>query len=371
MKVLMIPTWYSAHDAEVMTAGVFHYEQSIALKKYADMALYFPYDMELDAGFYEAEEKGLLTFRRGKRLAFLRPIFFVLDFLRIRKQFQPDIIHAHVGAGAGVPAVLLGKLFHIPVVITEHSPVGLMGLDNEERIQFVKNIYHRSQANVCVSQYALESMQEVFQEEDFQLIYNGVIDPETIPSDGQTYAVEGHINTCIVAAFYDKEVKGYQYLIPAIKKLVDSGMKITLHICGGGAHMEYYQELAKELGVSQNCIFYGQCNKKKVYSIMRQMDFGLSTSLVESAGVSVQETMFLGKPLVVTRSGGANSLVMEETAIVVDRKSTDALVDGITCMVKRLSEFDKQKIREYAVSNFEIDQVSKKYMELYTSLLEK
>jgi len=42
LKILMIPTWYSARDAEVMFAGVFHYEQAMALKEYADTAIYFP-----------------------------------------------------------------------------------------------------------------------------------------------------------------------------------------------------------------------------------------------------------------------------------------------------------------------------------------
>lgn len=371
MKILMIPTWYSAHDADVMTAGVFHYEQSIALQKYAEMALYFPYDMGLDAGFYRAEEKGLLTFRRGKRLSFLRPIFFILDFLRIRKEFNPDIIHGHVGAGAGVPAILLGKLFRIPVVITEHNPIELMGFADKKRVDYVRNVYSRSAANICVSNHSMNSLLEYFPEEKFQVIYNGVIDPQTIENDGKKYAIDGPVNCCIVAAFYDKEIKGYQYLIPAIKKLVDADMDITLHICGGGDHMEYYQNLAKELGVEENCIFYGQCNRQKVYSIVSQMDFSISASLFECSGVSVQEAMLLGKPLLVTKSGGANSLVTVDTAIVVDKGSVDALAEGIREMVERLPEFKEARIREYAFKNFEIDQVSKKYMELYTALIEK
>ena len=44
MKVLMVSSWYSPKDADVLTAGVFHYEQSMALKPYCDVALYFPYD---------------------------------------------------------------------------------------------------------------------------------------------------------------------------------------------------------------------------------------------------------------------------------------------------------------------------------------
>lgn len=370
MKILMIPTWYSAHDAKVMSAGVFHYEQSIELQKHVDVALYFPYDMGLDAGFYRAEEKGLLTFRRGKRLAFLRPLFFILDFLRICKEFKPDIIHGHVGAGAGVPATLLGKLFHVPVVITEHNPVELMGFENESMIEYVENVYIRSAANICVSKHLKDSLVEYFPNEKFQVIYNGVIDPESFERDHKTYAVEGHINCSIVAAFYNKEIKGYQFLLPSMKELVDSGIKITLHICGGGDHMEFYQNMARELGIENNCIFYGQCNKQKMYSIVGQMDFCISASLFESAGVSVQEALLLGKPVLVTKSGGANSLVNEEVAVVVETGSVSALTNGIKCIIANRNKFDADAIRRYAVDNFAIEKVTEQYMHLYKGILE-
>ena len=45
----MVVSWYSPKDAQVMTAGVFHYEQSMALKAHCETALYYPYDENLKA----------------------------------------------------------------------------------------------------------------------------------------------------------------------------------------------------------------------------------------------------------------------------------------------------------------------------------
>ena len=199
--------------------------------------------------------------------------------------------------------------------------------------------------------------------------YNGVIDPFDIKTKNTKYSIDGAINCCIVAAFYDKEVKGYQFLIPAIKKLVDEGIKIVLHICGGGTYLDYYKKMADELHLQNNIIFYGQCDREKVYTIVKQMDFNISSSLFECSGVSVQEAMLLGKPLVVTKSGGANSLVTEETAIVVEKESCEAIVRGIKEMISNLDKFNSTNIRQYAFENFEIDHVSKKYLELYKSLV--
>ena len=371
MNILMMVTWYSPHDAENMIAGVFHYEQSIALQKYCNMALYYPYDADLNCNFLKANEKGLLTYRRrlNSRVKYMNWIHMLFDFIKIRKEFHPDIIHAHVAAQVGKIAVILGKIFRVPVVITEHNPIELMGLDNERARNQIGFAYHNSVANICVSKDSKSRLHSYFPEEKFRVIYNGIVNPNMVMSDGKVYAKEGYINCCIVAAFYDKEIKGYQYLLPSIKKLVKKGYKIILHICGGGEYYDYYCEMAKSLEIAENCIFYGQCCREKVYSVIRQMDFSISASIFECSGVSVQEAMLLGKPLVVTKSGGANSLVTKETAIVVERESIEALVKGIETMIKRLPEFDEVVIKKYAFKNFEIDEVSKKYVQLYQSIL--
>lgn len=372
MNILMIPTWYSPANAEVLTAGVFHYEQSMALKKYCNMALYYPFDTDLTCDFAKSEERGLLTYRSrlypGKIVKYA---FWIRDFMKIRKEFQPDIIHAHVASMAGRLAIVLGKIYKIPVVITEHNAIELMGLESKKMRKINQFAYHNSRANVCVSSDSMNRLKTFFSNEQYQVIHNGIINPNSIEKSETLYAKAGRINCCIVAAFYSKEIKGYQYLLPAMKRLLDKNLPITLHICGGGDYFDYYVNMAEELGISENCIFYGNCNRNKVYDIIRQMDFSISASIFECSGVSVQEAMLLGKPLVVTKSGGANSLVNEDTAIVVERESTEALVEGIEQMVQRLSEFDEDKIKSYAFVNFEIDEVSKKYVSLYSNILKE
>lgn len=375
MKILMVVSWYSPKDAPVMTAGVFHYEQSIALQKYCDMALYYPYDTTLDCDFSKETEKGLLTYRRRMHNQGSSKVSKLLDLLqelrclhRVCKDFRPDVIHAHCAYPAGRAAVLYGKLSGIPVVITEHTPMEQMNLEKPGAKRTRGFAYKGSRTNVCVSLDSMERLSREFPDCPYQVIYNGIIDPNTTAKDGNTYAVAGKHNCCIVAAFYDLEIKGYQFLIPAIRQLKDRGVDIVLHICGGGDYFDHYKKLAVELDVEDRCVFYGQCNREKVYSIVSQMDFNISASIFECSGVSVEEAMLLGKPMLVTRSGGANSLVTEDTAIVVDRGSTEAITQGILDMLTKLPRFDAQTIRTYANENFEIDHVSRCYMKLYRSV---
>jgi glycosyltransferase involved in cell wall biosynthesis len=378
MKVLMVVSWYSPKDAPVMTAGVFHYEQSMALKPYCDMALYYPYDTDLVENFSKSEEKGLLTYRRKKKplripkvSAFLHQLRIFSDLHRICKEFKPDVLHAHCSIPAGQIVALFGKKYGYPVVITEHNPMEQLPLDRPSVRKKIDYAYGHSSANVCVSINSMERLKEAFPAHNFQVIYNGIINPDSLPKENQTYAVPGKINCCIVAAFYSQDIKGYQYLIPAMKQLKEQGVPIVLHICGGGDWFAHYVSMAKDLDVEDVCIFHGSCSREKVYSIVSQMDFNISASIFECSGVSVEEALLLGKPMLVTRSGGANSLVNDDVAIVVDRGSTQALVDGIHAMIKRLPDFNAAVIKDYAWHNFEIDQVSQQYECLYRSVMEK
>lgn len=374
MKVLMVASWYSAKDAPVMTAGVFHYEQSMALKKYCDVALLYPYDTTLPCYFSKEEEHGLLTYRshykpRSFKGSWVLDVIREIGILRrVCKDYKPDVIHAHCCLPAGRAAVIFGRLYGYPVVITEHSPIEQMCLDSRSGKAQMHHTYKHSSANVCVSRDSMERLGQHFPDCGYQVIYNGIIDPGTVATDGQVYARPNTVNCCIVAAFYSLDIKGYQFLIPAIRQLKDRGIHVTLHICGGGDYFDHYKALAKELEVDDRCIFYGQCNREKVYSIVSQMDFNISASIFECSGVSVEEAMLLGKPMLVTRSGGANSLCTEDTAIVVDRGSTEALTEGILTMMEKLPAFHADTIRNYANENFEIDHVSRHYMTLYRSV---
>lgn len=48
MNILMIVTWYTPQNYKELEAGVFHYEQSMDLKKHCNVALYYPFDPDLE-----------------------------------------------------------------------------------------------------------------------------------------------------------------------------------------------------------------------------------------------------------------------------------------------------------------------------------
>jgi len=367
MNVLMIVSWYPSLDDRESKIGIFHREMADDLKRLCDVAIYYPFDKKMRKPFSSENDNGIMTFRTRCKDGLVGKLinrFMVLwSFLKIRKVFNPDIIHAHVALGAGRYSAALGKIFGIPMLVTEHLPLELSGYNKKKNREIASSIYQNSKYNACVSPDQMKKLASLFPEAKFDVIYNGVIMPET---DHQNhYRILNCVNMLIVASMYDLEIKGYQYLLPAIRELKLQNKRIMLHLVGGGEYLAHYQDLAKTLEIEDACIFYGACEKRKVYEIMSEMDFCISASLFEASGVYVQEAMMIGKPLIVTRSGGANSLVTDKTAIIVDKGSTAALVQGISTMIDSYSQFDPDEIRDYAFSNFEISRISEQYKQVY------
>jgi glycosyltransferase involved in cell wall biosynthesis len=233
---------------------------------------------------------------------------------------------------------------------------------------FCGTAYKHSDANICVSRDSQEKLSRIYPTCSFDVIYNGIIKPD-YNSDTHQYYREGYLNIVIVAVLYDLEIKGMKYLLQAMASLKEKGEKIWLHHIGGGEYLSHFENLAGQLGIDDVCTFHGRCDRKKLYEIVNEMDFFVSASLMECSGVSVQEAMLLGKPVLGTNSGGVDSLVPEKAGRIVEKANAAALAEGILAMKENLDSYDRQWIREYAGDSFEIGKISLKYMELYKKVI--
>ena len=367
MNILMIVTWYGKKNDSF--TGNFHYELACALQKKHNVALFFPFDKTIKGIEYDYED-GLLTFRSNnekRRLEKVKKIYN--DIKYIHNIFKPDVIHAHVVSGAGSYALLAKMIFGVPYILTEHAPLEMMNL-SKKNICKTKFILKKSYANIAVSTDLQNKLNSIYIKANFQCIYNGVIDPYTIIGNyDKIYRKKDCLNAIIMCGFYSKTIKGLQFLFPAIKKVNEGTKKIHLHICGGGKYLGYYISLAKQINIENDITFYDMCDKSKMYSILNQMDFSISCSLFESAGVSVEESCMMGKPQLITKSGGANSLIPDEYCIKVERGSTEALVNGLFSMIKSYNLFDKDLIIKYGYNNFEMEKICRSYEELYSKAI--
>ena len=369
MRILMMVSWYSPKN-EPINGGIFHYEQAMDLKKYCDMAIYYPYDRTLVGKYSDEEEHGIRTFRSAydfKRKIYNRRNMYSA-MKKIVRDFKPDIIHAQVSTEVGRFAIILGVLFRIPVMVTEHSTVEASGITKFPCYWYGKFVFKYSECNVCVSDKLAEKLQEIFPKYSFRTVYNGIATNQSeTPAKGK-YRVPEHINIALVAGLYDRYIKGIPTLLKVISRLHQEGRNIILHIVGDGEYRTEFEQTVDDLGIAKQCIFHGQCTRECVQEIMLESDFLVSASIMESFGCSIAEAQMLGIPVVATRCGGPESIVTPKTGILVDKGNEEALYQGILEMINNYPKYNSEEIKQYAEEKFSLATISKQYYKIYQEI---
>lgn len=370
IRVLMMVSWYTPHHEELKT-GIFHNEQAVDLAKHCHMAIYWPYDSTLDVCCTKHKDWGIVTYRSRYdiRKKFRNRTDMYRSMKRIVKEFHPDLIHAQVATEAGRFAVALGRLFHIPVMITEHSAPEGSEVDHFPHYYYAKFAYGGSKYNACVSDYLTGYLRKLFPKYRFETIYNGIVEQgRGMPVERKSE--DKKIPSCaIVANFYHKEIKGFHVLLPVLARLKKEDRPLCLHLVGDGEYLEYYKKEAERLGVLEDCVFHGHCSREEVNRVLDEADFLVSASLFESFGCSIAEALMAGLPVVATACGGPNSLVGGDNGILVEKGSVEALYDGICTMMQSYGSYDREKIRTQAAEKFSLCSVTGKYLKVYEQVL--
>lgn len=370
MNVLMLVSWYAPKGQ--IGGGIFHYEQAVDLNRFCNCAIYYPYDRYITQGYESGMENGVMVFRSKYALKnkIRNRVYMFQAMHRIVKEFHPDIIHGNVATEGGRFAVMLGKIFHIPVMITEHSAIEASNVEHFPHYYYAKNVYGNSRYNACVSDVLTKRLSEIFPQYSFHTIYNGIQEQE--PRENKYhYAKADRVDIGMVAGLYSKEIKGIPYLLSAVSQMVDNGYSVHLHIIGGGEYLEYFVAEAERMGLSDHTTFYGECPREKVTEIESEMDFAVSASIFESFGCAVAEAAMLGKPIVATKSGGVESIVNTGNGILVEKGSTESLYTGMTWMYDHYKEYDADEISQDVRKRFSMDTISRQYMEVYEEVLQK
>ncbi|MDE6566764.1 MAG: glycosyltransferase family 4 protein [Lachnospiraceae bacterium] len=369
MNILLMVSWYSP-QGEMLTGGRFHYELAEELKKHCNCAIYYPYDRNIKEPYTAEREWGIMTYRSQYELKRkIRNRRYMLSAMRrIVKEFKPDIIHGQVATEAGRFAVMLGQIFHIPVIISEHSTVQASGVQAFPHYYYAKRVYAHSCYNTCVSESLTEDLSKIFPQFQFHTVYNG-IKKLKVKKTENIYRREDTVNMVMVAGLYDRYIKGLQFVLPVLQRLLEEGYSVVLHFVGDGEYRQEYENVASELGIRDNCVFHGYCERQKVYDIVNEMDFFVCASIFESFSCATAEAMMCGKPVVATRCGGPDSIITKDVGILVEKESEQALYEGIVKMVKTYQEYSTKTISEYAYSNFSVENVCRQYLDIYQRVL--
>lgn len=285
--------------------------------------------------------------------------------LRSRRDFPFNLIHAHFTYPDGVVAGLLGRMLGIPTIITEHAP--WRPWIQREPVVRAQTIWAARAARFHLSVSDAVRWQVVAEaglNETARVIPN-VVDPAVFCLDPAERRQPRQI--LFVGAI--RQCKGVDVLFEALRdpRLAD----VQLVIAGEPFYAGYQREAdalrerANRLDLSSRVSWVGGKTPAEVAALMRQSAAVVLPSRAESFGAVLIEALACGTPVVSTRCGGPEEIVVPGTGLLVEPEQPRALAAAIGDVLDHANRYDPSELHRYAIGRFGPEVVGAQLKALY------
>lgn len=367
MKVVSIPKWYPT--VENPNKGIFFKIQNELLNNKINVSVLYVEITTIKSFMKKVLYKNKLIDNKLSYARFLtipRPIpgMKVLNnYIHYKgteylyKQYmktngKADIFHAHVSLGAGQTAIKLGEKYNVPVVITEHHS---QVIGNEKIIKEINKLVKKADQFVCVSNFLKNNIGN----SEIKVIPNFIKDTE---EKNMTVAKD----FMIVTTTSMTPNKNTILLLQALELFRNE--KVKLIVIGNGPEYNNLFNFSKinHLDVS----FIGPVNNEKAKEIISQASLYVSTSKVETFGVSILEAISLGVPVITTDSRGPRDIINKTNGIILKTFTKKELYINIKKVKDQDINFKKEEILKDYYTRLSSDIGISKYIDLYEGMKE-
>jgi glycosyltransferase involved in cell wall biosynthesis len=323
----------------------------------------------------EARHRGLKveTFR-------MRPganIVGACKILGFARRIGSDILHSHGYKGNILFGMMPKRLRRIPLVTTLHGWTWSGGWDRMLLYEWLDRLSLRFIDRVVVVNRA---MSEMVKFKGLHVVNNGI--PITrcdisIISEEEKFQQDPRIEDFCRGGFTIGAIgrlspeKGFQFLLDAIKELVELNPKVRLVILGEGDERGALEAQIKRLGIEQQVLMPGYVTNAAGRFLPLFKILALS-SLTEGLPIVILEAMQAGVPIVATRVGGVPDVLENgKSGVLVDARSSKKLVEGIRILMsdnisaKRMADIAMDLVK----TKYSTELMGQRYNEIYEDLL--
>lgn len=252
---------------------------------------------------------------------------------RLLAEQEVDAIDAHYFYPDGVAAILLGREFGLPVVVTARgTDLNLLPRYPLPRAQ-IRWAARRAAAIVTVCDALRAPLLDLgIDAAKIRVLRNGV-DLDTFrPHDRaeirRSLGLEGPVLLSVGLLI---ERKGHHLVIEALARLPGH----TLLIAGAGPDRALLEGLARRLGVGERVRFMGEVPHGELARLYSAADALVLASSREGWANVLLEAMACGTPVVATRIWGTGEAVTApEAGLLVEERSAEALAEGIRLLLR-------------------------------------
>ncbi|MCP4429938.1 MAG: glycosyltransferase family 4 protein [Gammaproteobacteria bacterium] len=328
----------------------------------------------------------LVNLRKNPLNKLKLPILVLFELLSMGWQLltkKYSLIHAHWILPQGFNAVILGKLFHKPTVVTVHGG-DIFGLQGRVMSSFKRWVLENASAVTVNSEFTKAAV--LAQTSKINVLEKIPMGVSTKPlTENQQSRVDlirqkyKRVNSPLVI-FLGRlvEEKGVGDLLEAMRLIVQELPEIQCLIAGEGQDKDKFQSYCAELGLDGNVQFLGWVQFEEVPLYLAAADIFIGTSKtsangwVEAQGLTFLEAMAAETVVIATASGGIKeSVIHQQTGFLVDEGSPSQIAKVVLSVSNdNLKPGDVVKrATKHVQENFSRNIVAEKFDNLFEELV--
>jgi len=384
MKVVILPTSYPNVYNE--NSSIFVQDQAKALCKngvdvnvLGAIPISFKYIWEKKIfrfGNFKLQDNGISTHlylfpsipKLRKFNQFLRNRINKILLKEYLKHNEIDILHVH-NATAGKAALWVKNNYNIPYCITEHSSSFARGNMPTKEMQSYQKIYEESSINIAVSRKFSKLLSNIYNLQ-FGFIPN-VVDTDYFFKNKNKNKKRNSDKFIFINIANLNKNKNQIMLVNAFFKSFKNNKNIQLSILGAGSEYNTLQKEIDILNMNEQIKLFGFATREKVLKELKNSDAFVLSSNYETFGVVLIEAMSCGLPVISTRCGGPESIIIEkELGILVEKNNIDVLSNTMKMIYINKDKYSSDEIRKYVINNFSEKAISKKLSNIYQKVVD-
>ena len=282
--------------------------------------------------------------------------------VRLRRDFKPDVVHAHWWFPNGLVGTWLGRMSNKPLVTTLHgSDVRLARTVAFSRPAF-RHVLHRSAAVTAVSRWLASEAEEVVSAP------RAIVAPMPVATELFAPGGQRHADRLLFVGRLNKQ-KGIEMLLHAFSRI---SRPLYLDVVGDGEDRDALQELARGLGIAERVRWHGALPQPRLAEFYRAATALIVPSVGEGLGLVAVEAQLCETPVVAFDSGGLPDIVQHDrTGILVPTIDAAALAAAIISLLDRPDRGAALGAagRLHALATFAPESVAKRYADVYKSAI--
>lgn len=383
IKVLFLPRWYpNRYDP---MPGLFIQRQAEALTQFCQVAVVYihpdancPNKFEVDFAVENEVRVLRVYFNAGAQAGILAPIFNMVRYYRAAmravksiRQFEPQIVHAHVLTRIGFVAWRVSRKMNVPFIISEHWSRYFP--ENNSYHGFIRRsitrlLVNRAAALIPVSEILKKAMKEQGLDNKLTRVVPNVVETALFTPREKTERKE--IKTMIHVSCFDDRSKNISGLLRALKSLSLKRRDFQCWFVGEGPDYEAMRRYAGELEIIDTfAVFKGGQEPGMVAEIMADADFAVLSSHYETFGTVLVESLSCGIPVVASNTGIAGEIIHEGNGMLVKPGDEGELTLALNGMLDRCRTFSTAGIRATLPDHYSENAVAMQMKSIYDKVL--